>query len=147
MSIETPKLEPTMSEVVAGIIADFQKLVSQQVALLRAEVSADWQKTTRALQPIVAGGMFVVTGVILLGFTAAFALHWSVSPAVNDPARFPLWVCFGVVAIAFVALGAIFIAVGLRLFQSFNPLPNISAAAFEKNLAVLSDAGRGPVQA
>ncbi len=138
MSIET-KIEPSLTDVVSGIVVDFQKLVAQQLALLRAEVRADWEKSKRALRPIFAGIALVAVGTILLGFAAAYGLHWAVSPAGNDLAKLPLWACFAITAIAFLVVGGGLIAIGTRAFQSFNILPNESAEALEKNLKALVD--------
>lgn len=139
MSTENPRVEPTMTEVVSGIVTDFQTLVSQQLALLRAEIRTDWEKSKSALRPIAAGGLLAMVGLILLGFTAAFGLHWSVSPAGADMGRLPLWACFGVAAVAFLGVGTALIAVGVKAFQAFNPLPDKSADALTDNLKALVD--------
>jgi hypothetical protein len=136
MPVES-KVEPTMTEVVSGIVADVQKLVSQQLALLRSEVRSDWENAKRALRPMLAGIAFASVGMILLGFTASLALYWIVSPADAEPARLPLWACFGLTALGFLGLGGVLIAAGVRSFQSFNPLPDETAAALENNIKAL----------
>lgn len=137
MSAEMPKVEPTITEVVAGIVADVQKLAAQQLALLRSEIKGDWDRTKRAMWPMIVGMVFAAVGVVLAGLTAALALYWGVSPADVDPARIPLWGCFGLTAAGFLVIGGGLIAAGVRAFQSFNPLPNETAEAFEKNLKAL----------
>lgn len=144
MSIEIPKVEtprePSLTEVVAGIVADFQKLASQQLALLRAELRTDWEKAQAVARPMIVGGALIVVGAILLGIAVALGLHWSLSPAGTDPSRFPLWACFGVAALAFVAIGGAFVAIGTKALQTFNPLPNESVDALEKSLKAIVDA-------
>jgi hypothetical protein len=137
MSAEMPKVEPTITEVVSGIVADVQKLVAQQLALLRSEVKGDWDRAKRAMRPMMAGMVVAAVGVMLAGLTAALALYWAVSPADVDSARIPLWGCFGLTAAAFLIVGGGLIAAGVRAFQSFNPLPNETAEALEKNLKAL----------
>ena len=134
-----PNVEPSLTDVVSGIVVDFQKLVAQQLALLRAEVRTDWDKSKRALKPIVIGAVFAAIGALLLGFAAAFGLHWAVSPAGVDAGRLPLWACFALTAAGFVVVGLALIAVGTKAFQSFNPLPVETAAALEQNLKALVD--------
>jgi len=126
--------ERPITEVVRGIVDDFQKLMTQQVALLRAEVTKDWQKTKMAMLPIAGGGAFCVVALLQLGIAAGLLIYWASAPAGLDPARIPMWAAFGIAGIAFAVIGGIMIAVGTHAFNSFNPLPDETMRAFEKNL-------------
>src|SRR5262249_10103979 len=134
MSLENAQAEPSIKDVMSGIVSDMKKLASQQFALLRSEMQSDWDKTKRALWPMITGIIVASVGMILTGFAAALGLYWYVSPPGADPARLPLWACFGFASLGFLLVGAGLIAAGVRLFQSFNPLPNETAEAFERNL-------------
>ena len=145
MSLHTPS-EQSMTDVIAGIVADFQKLVSQQLALLRAELRSDWMKTKNALMPIVVGGILAMVGLVLFGFTVAHGLHWLLTPAGMDPARLPLWACFGIACLLFIGLGSVLVMVGANAFRTFSMVPTQSADALQSNIAAIVDASSGPVR-
>ena len=47
--------DATVTGVIRGIVDDFQKLITQQLRLFRAEVQSDWTKTKQAGLPILCG--------------------------------------------------------------------------------------------
>lgn len=136
--LQTPP-ESSIVGALKGVLDDFQKLLQQQLTLFRAEVRADWHKTKSAVWPLVVGIGFLVIGAPVLCFMLAHLLHWLTSPAGADPARLPLWACFGLVGGALAVVGAVLLAVGIRKFQSFNPLPDESARALEENVRWLTN--------
>jgi Putative Actinobacterial Holin-X, holin superfamily III len=129
MTTETP-----MTNVMGGIVDDFQKLMTQQVALLRAEVKRDWDKTKMAMCPIAAGAALGLVALLQLGIAAGLGIYAAASPAGIDPARIPMWGCFALAGLAFGVVSGVLLAIGTRAFQSFNPLPDETIEAFEKNL-------------
>ena len=52
--------------LVSGIIGDAQELVKQQVALARAEIKADFQRTVRAAVLLSAGAVVLVPALFLV---------------------------------------------------------------------------------
>ena len=125
--------QPSMTELVRGIVDDAQELIKQQVAMVRAEIRQDMQKTKEAVLSLAAGVGVAVLGVILLCFMLAHLLHWLTGPPGMDPASLPLWGCFAIVGGVLLIAGVALIFVGLRRFQTFNPLPDQSAQALEEN--------------
>src|SRR5690349_21191885 len=73
-SPDAPKTDLGMTAAVSGIIADLQKLMTQQLALLRAEIRSDWEKSKRAMLPMVIGGLCLGGAALMLAMTAAHAL-------------------------------------------------------------------------
>ena len=136
---ETPKQDVGLTASVSGIIGDFQKLFSQQLALLRAELRSDWEKSKRAMAPMVVGGLCLAGAAIMLAMTGAYALHWSLAPEGTDPSRLPLWACFGIVGLVLAVVGGVMVMLGTWAFQSFNPLPDATATALEENIKALTD--------
>jgi len=140
------------TNLLTGILGDFQELLRQQVALIKAECLADWRKTKDAgyllglsLVPMASGG-------ILLTFMFVHLLHWSTMPAGSDPASLPLWACFGIVGLVLAGAGGVLFAMGLRNLRSMNPLHGESVQAMEENVHWLKEtmdgknrlAGNGP---
>ncbi|HEX3315668.1 MAG TPA: phage holin family protein [Gemmataceae bacterium] len=129
--------ETPMTDSLRGIVDDFQKLMTQQVALLRAEVKRDWDKTKMAMCPLAAGAALGLVALLQLGIAAGLGIYAAASPAGTDPAHIPMWGCFGIAGLALAILSGILIAVGVRAFQSFNPLPDETMSSLEKNLQSL----------
>jgi len=139
--------ETPMTDVVRGIVDDFQKLMTQQVALLRAEVKKDWDKTKIAMCPIAAGAAIGVVALLQLGIAAGLGIYAAASPNGLDPARIPMWGCFALAGLGFAVVSGILLAIGTRAFQSFNPLPDETMRAFEKNLQSLVTTTAAPLDA
>jgi len=131
--------EPRLSELVGGIVDDFQRLVQQQVEMVRSEMRQDWEKAKDATWPLACGVSLLLVGGLILSFMLIFLLHWLTAPAGMDPARLPLWSCFALVGAAFTLAGAILTYVGWRRFHSFTPFPEKSTDALKENIKWLTN--------
>jgi len=121
--------EPRMTTLVTGIVSDVQELVKQQLALFRAEVTSDFRKTKEAAIPIIIGLVIALIGVSLLAGMLVFLLDWLTV--------IPLWGCYALVGGGLAILGAIMILAGKKKFDSFNPLPDVTAHALKENVQCL----------
>jgi hypothetical protein len=128
MATETvsPPEGQSVTGLVSGIVNDAQELIKQQVALVRAEIKADFQRAVRAAVMLAIGSLAAVPAVILLCFMAVYLLH--------EPAGLPLWASFLIVGGVFAVLSGVLIGVGIQRFRSFNPLPDQSVEAFKENV-------------
>ncbi len=122
------------TKLVGGILSDFQDLVSQQLALIKAECLADWQKTKTAGVLLCVSLVPLASGTILLAFMFAHLLHWVTMPAGSDPATLPLWACYGIAGVLLAGAGAALFFVGWNKWQALNPLHGESIQAFEENV-------------
>ena len=134
--------EPSVTTLVGGIISDAQELLKQQVSLLRAEIESDFKKSKDASISMAWGVGVCVPAALLLCFMAAHLLHWLTAPAGYDPAAIPLWACYGIAGVVFAALGALLVYLGVKKFESFNPLPDESAEALKENVQWLANPNR-----
>jgi len=122
------------TNLISGILGDFQELLRQQFVLIKEECLADWRKTKEAglllcisIAPLASGG-------ILLAFMFVHLLHWATMPSGADPASLPLWACFGIVGLVLMGIGGVLVIMGLRNLQSMNPLHGESVQAMEDNV-------------
>ena len=116
----------TVTGLVGGIITDAQELFKQQVALVRAEIKADFQRTLRAVVMLAVGSLAAVPAVFLVCNMFVFMLH--------ELAGLKVWASYGVVGGAFILISAALVAVAIQRFRSFNPLPDQSVEAFKENV-------------
>jgi len=121
-----------MSELVAGIIDDGQKLVKQQVEMLRAEIREDFRKTKDvAIYLGIGAGLAAVGGgmlMVALVYLVQYLTGWHLAG------------CWGLVGGLAVALGAIAFVVGGRIMASYNPLPDKSLNALQENVSWIANA-------
>src|SRR5438309_1915912 len=132
--VHTSSEAPTTS-LLRGIINDIGDLIRQEIRFARTEIKTDLRKTKEASVVLALGVGTAVLGVILLTLMLVFLLHWLTLPvgADTDPARIPLWGCFGIVSAVFLLTGAALAWLGYKKFESFNPLPDETAQTVKEN--------------
>jgi len=76
-----------------------------------------------------------------MSFMLVYLLHWATapSPAALDPARVPLWGCYGLIGAGFLIAGGALLGTGIARFHSFTPLPEKSAEALKENVKWLTN--------
>jgi hypothetical protein len=136
--LRSPPSDQSVVGIISGIVDDFQKLMQQQMDMIRAEIRTDWDKAKQALWPLAVGGALAVIGGLLLCLMLVFLLHWGTSPPNADPATIPLWGCFGLIGAGLLLAGAGFLGAGYHKFHTFNPLPEQSAQTLKENVKWLT---------
>jgi uncharacterized membrane protein len=107
--------EPRISTLVAGIVADGQELLRQQLALFKCEVREDLRKLKRGAIFLAIGLGMALPAAVLLCVMFVHLLNWLV-PAI------PLWGCYGTVGGIFAGGAAAFLALGARLMAALTPV-------------------------
>jgi hypothetical protein len=128
--------EASTTSLLRGIINDIGDLIRQEMRFARTEFRSDLHKTKEAATVLTIGVGTTVLGVLLLAVMLVFLLHWLTLPvgAEVDPARIPLWGCFGIVSAVFLLTGAALAWLGYKKFESFNPLPDETAQSVKENV-------------
>ncbi|OAI50199.1 hypothetical protein AYO44_05880 [Planctomycetaceae bacterium SCGC AG-212-F19] len=95
--------QPGVASLVGGILDDAQKLVRQEVALARREVSQAWDKAKTGGALLASALAVGLVGGVLLGFMLVKLLHQYLLP--NHE-----WACFGIVGglVALLAGGLVY---------------------------------------
>ena len=126
--------EQSTTILVSGIIDDVQRLVKQQLELMRQEIVEDVRKAKEAVLLDTAGGIIGFLSGIVLCFAFAHLIHWSTSSSGADPAWLPLWACYAVIGLVLgVPAGALLWA-GERKRQSIHPLHSTASEALKENV-------------
>jgi len=135
--LETPPVAPvqsesTVTELVSGIVNDTQKLIRQQIDLMKAEIKYDIKRTADAAKFFGIGiGLSLIAALFLLVSIPLF-VHW-LFPQLPE---FACWASTGGVLLV-AALVAFYL--GKRVFDSFNPLPDKSLHAMQENLSWIAN--------
>jgi len=122
--------EPSMTSLVAGIIADVQRLLEQQLALFRRELQDDANKVLEAVSYLAIGGAIALVAGICGALALAQLLVWAIP-------NLPEWGGLAIVAGALAVIGFALVYAAYQKFGSFNPLPDESAQALKENVACI----------
>jgi Putative Actinobacterial Holin-X, holin superfamily III len=125
-SIENP-VETDLTPLLSEIVSDSQKLISQQVELLRLELLGELQKAKTAAFSLGAGFGLVAASGLLLTQMLVHLLHRST--------HLPLWACYGILAGLLGAVGAKLIDLGRKKIGDLQlTYPPQTAEALKENL-------------
>lgn len=127
MSVDLkPAPNDSMTTLVTGILTDAQDLVKQQFKLFKHEVRSDLNKARDASLLFGAGVGLGLAGVLLLGVAAAYLLERLTA--------LPLWTCFGICGLVFVAAAGGLCYAAAHKFESVTPVPEESVQALKENV-------------
>jgi len=122
----TGTTEGTVTKLVSGILDDAQKLVRQQMEMLKAEVREDFQRSKRAAEFGGMGIVLLTVGFLGLVMCLAYAFH--------DFYGFSMWASWGITAAIFLLSGGALAVTSYILLERFNPLPDKTFKALQENL-------------
>jgi hypothetical protein len=135
MPIQVPTVsEPGFASLVSEIVNDIGDLISQQIRFAQAEIKADLRKSRQAAAIFALGAASVFAGALFFGLMVVYLLHGLTTTGEADPARLPLWSCHAIVAVLFLASGAVLMGIGKRLWDDFKPLPSQTAQTIKENV-------------
>jgi hypothetical protein len=132
--VHAPPEEASMTGLLRGIINDVGNLIRQEIRFARTEIKSDARATLRAGVVLALGAGTAALGVILVAFMLVYLLHWLSLPAGTAEPGIPLWGCYGIVAAVFLSVGGLMVFAGIKILQSFNPLPDETAKSVKENV-------------
>lgn len=122
------RADPSLGDLVKGIVNDVQELTKQQFEMLRAEMKEDFDRTRDAGMFLVLGAVVLFVGGLVLLFALGFALsEWF-------PQTFSVAGGLALVGVVGTAAGGVLAFLGYQKFRSFNPLPDKTVGALQENL-------------
>lgn len=116
-----------VTTLVSGILDDAQKLVRQQVDMLKAEVREDFRRSKRAAEFGSMGIVLLTVGLLGLVSALAFFLH--------EHYQFSMWASWGIIGLIFLGAGMALAVTSYILLERFNPLPDKTFHALQENLS------------
>jgi len=119
--------EQSVTSLVGGIVQDAQDLLKQQFELLKHEVRSDIAKLKSGFQVLAIGAGIALLGCILFSIALALGLQAAVP-------SLPLWACFAIVGVVFLAIGGGLLAMGSGQLHNVNPLPEETGEALKENV-------------
>jgi uncharacterized membrane protein YqjE len=135
--LETPpaapvRTEPTVTELVSGIVNDTQTLIRQQLDLMKAELKHDIKRTADAAKYFGVGvGLSLIAALFLL-VSLPLLVQWLFP-------QLPEFACWALTGGVLLVAGLVAFYLGKRVFDSFNPLPDKSLNAMQENLSWIAN--------
>ncbi|NIZ90521.1 phage holin family protein [Kineococcus rubinsiae] len=126
--------ERSIGQLVSDATKDISELVRYEVALAKAEITADVKNGA------LGGGLFAVAGVF--GFVAFIFLGVTVAYALHEGAGWPVWLSFLVVAVAMLLVAGALAVVGLGAIKKVRP-PERTIRTTKETVAVLKASATG----
>jgi hypothetical protein len=127
-----PHSDHSIASMFAGIMKGAQTLISEHLALVRAEFRGDLLKAKQAAITLSVGAALLAAGGYLLCLMVVYILAWSVP-------QLPLWACEAIVGVLLALVGAILCYRGKELLKSFEVLPTKALTAHEGGISMDDD--------
>jgi len=121
MSIEVnDQPEQTVATQLRDIVGDLQRLLEQEILLLRREVEHDLRCRASAATMLVIGAWILAIDVLMFSLSCVYLFHWLGAPPDSDPSQFPLWACYAIVTAVMAVVGATLTQLGWSRFKTCN---------------------------
>jgi protein-S-isoprenylcysteine O-methyltransferase Ste14 len=118
--------EPTLAQLMSGLVSDAKLLLRQELALAKHEIREEVRKTKTALVCLGAGG-----GVVAIAGLLFIAMLVHLLNALTD---WPLWICYGVVGGVFAIVGAILLYRGIQQISQVDVVPQQTVETMKENV-------------
>jgi len=127
-SLNDEALERTLGQLVADATTDISSIVRSEVALAKAEMSADAKRAGLGAGMFAVAGVFAFLSLILLLIAAAYGLV---------AAGLAPWLAFLIVAVLLLVIGAILVLVGKRSIDSLQGKPERAIKSTQETIAAV----------
>jgi hypothetical protein len=113
---ESPsRAEPSLTQLLTGIVDDAKALLRQELALAKYEIREDLRKTKTAMLLLGIGvGVAAIGGLLLI----LMLVH-----LLNALTELPLWACYGIVGGVFAIVGGVLLLIGKNTIARIDVVP------------------------
>ena len=123
-SVYTP--EPTVAELLTGLMNDAKELLRQEVALAKHELRVELRKTVLAVMSLGIGIGIAAIGGLLLILMLVHLLHALTA--------LPLWACYGIVGGLFAVGGVVLLVLGKNKLARIHTVPPETVKTMKENV-------------
>lgn len=118
--------EPTLTELMSGLVSDTKLLLRQELALAKHEIQQEVRKTKTALTCLGAGiGIAAIGGLLFI----VMLVH-----LLNALTAWPLWICYGIVAGVCIIAGAALLYGGKKQISDIEVVPRQTVETMKENI-------------
>jgi fatty acid desaturase len=127
-SLNDEALERTLGQLVADATVDISSIMRSEVALAKAEISADAKRAGLGAGLFATAGVFAFLALILLLIAAAYGLV---------AAGLAPWLAFLIVAVVLLLVGALLIVVGKHNLDNLKGRPERAIRSTQDTIAAI----------
>lgn len=120
------RAEPSLAQLLTGIINDAKALVRHELALATYEIREDLRKTKTAMLSLGIGIGVAAFGGLLLILMLVHLLH--------ALAGLPLWACYGIVGGLLAISGAVLLLIGKNTIARIDVVPPQTMETMKENV-------------
>jgi len=123
--------EPTLTQLMSGLVSDTKLLLRQELALAKHEIQQEVRKTKTALACLGAGiGIAAIGGLLFI----VMLVH-----LLNALTEWPLWICYGIVAGVCIIAGAALLYGGKKQISGIEVVPQQTVETMKENIRWIKD--------
>jgi Putative Actinobacterial Holin-X, holin superfamily III len=123
--------EPTLTQLMSGLVSDTKLLLRQELALAKHEIQQEVRKTKTALACLGAGiGIAAIGGLLFI----VMLVH-----LLNALTEWPLWICYGIVAGVCIIAGAALLYGGKKQISGIEVVPQQTIETMKENVRWIKD--------
>jgi hypothetical protein len=123
--------EPSVAELLSGLIEDAQHLVRREVDLAKKEVTIELDKVKQGAIALGAGLGIAIVGGILLAHMLVYL--------VQDLSGLALWIAYLIVGAVFAIIGGVLLQRGAKRMQDVDPVPHETIESVRKDIAWIQE--------
>src|SRR5919198_5821172 len=118
--------EPSLAQLLTGIVNDAKELMRQELALAKHEIREDLRKTKTAMLSLGIGiGVAAIGGLLLI----LMLVH-----LLQALAGRPLWVCYGIVGGLFLIMGGVLFLIAKHTIARIDVVPPQTVETMKENV-------------
>jgi Putative Actinobacterial Holin-X, holin superfamily III len=117
--------EPSVTELLTGLVNDAKVLLQQEVALAKHELRAELRQIILAMMSLGIGGGIAAIGGFLLILMLVHLLQALTA--------LPLWACYGIVGGLFAMVGGVLLVLGKQKLAHMHLVPQDTVETMQEN--------------
>jgi hypothetical protein len=118
--------EPSLAQLLTGIVNDAKELLRQELALAKHEIREDLRRTKAAMLSLGIGiGVAAIGGLLLI----LMLVH-----LLNALAGLPLWACYGIVGGLFLIIGGVLLLIAKSTIARIDVVPQQTVETMKENV-------------
>jgi hypothetical protein len=118
--------DPSLAQLLTGIVDDAKELMRQELALAKHEIREDLRKTKTAMVSLGIGiGVAAIGGLLLI----LMLVH-----LLQALAGLPLWACYGIVGGLFVIVGGVLLLIAKNTIARIDVVPQQTVETMKENV-------------
>lgn len=119
--------DPSIAQLLGGIVEDAQLLVRREVDLAKQEVTNELNKVKQGATSLGIGVGLAAVGGIMLTLMIVYVLH--------EVAGLSLWISYLIVGVVLGGVGAVLLMTGINRMKQVDPVPHETIETVKEDVA------------